>query len=172
MFAVVDDISPGYEIWNVSIDMPDGYLPLCRLKMFQPFEGGQEVDTKALQAIKIADATKLRGQYTDAIVAIGNPVIRKQWIEQLLEIGYELPLIRHPHSIVMPSAKVEKGCIIEAQAVINSNAKVGTSCFICAGAVVNHNAIVEDYCQIDCNAVITAASRVSKELRIPCGQVY
>jgi len=129
-------------------------------------------DANPLAIGKIADATKLRGQYTDAIVAIGNPVIRKQWIEQLLEIGYELPLIRHPHSIVMPSAKVEKGCIIEAQAVINSNAKVGTSCFICAGAVVNHNAIVEDYCQIDCNAVITAASRVSKELRIPCGQVY
>lgn len=58
IFAVVDDISPGYAIWNVSIDMPDGYLLLCRLKMIQPFEGGQEVDTVALQAIKIADAKK------------------------------------------------------------------------------------------------------------------
>lgn len=35
--------------------MADGYLPLCRLKMIQPFDGVREVETDTLKAIRIED---------------------------------------------------------------------------------------------------------------------
>lgn len=129
-------------------------------------------DNSPLAIGKTADAEKLRPHYAAAFVAMGNPVLRRQWIEQLKSWGYELPVLQHPHATVMPSASVGKGSIVEAQAVINSNAQIGIACLICAGAVINHNAVVEDYCQIDCHATVSARTHVPANSKIPCGEVF
>lgn len=36
--------------------MLDGYLPLCKLKDIQPFEGAREIEVDTLKAIKIDEA--------------------------------------------------------------------------------------------------------------------
>ena len=36
--------------------MPDGYLPLCKLKPIQPFEGAKCIETESLRAIKMDGA--------------------------------------------------------------------------------------------------------------------
>ena len=43
---------PAYRIWNIGSNMVDGYLPLCRLKQKQPFEGGMEIEPDTLHAIR------------------------------------------------------------------------------------------------------------------------
>ena len=56
-FEIVDFVPLGYEVWNIgSQNMPYGYLPLCRLKMVQPFDGGRDIETGTLKAIKIEGA--------------------------------------------------------------------------------------------------------------------
>ena len=55
-FELVDFVPLGYEIWNIGSHMVDGYLPLCRLKAVQPFEGGREIETDTLKAIKCEGA--------------------------------------------------------------------------------------------------------------------
>lgn len=56
VFELVDFIPLGYEIWNIGEHMPDGYLPLCRLKAVQPFPGGREIEPNTLKAIKLDGA--------------------------------------------------------------------------------------------------------------------
>lgn len=129
-------------------------------------------DNSPLAIGKMVDAERLHSSYAAAFVALGNPALRKHWIEQLEDWGYELPILQHPQATVMPSAIVGKGSIVEAQAVINSNAQVGIACLVCAGAVINHNTIVEDYCQIDCHATVSARSHVPANSQIPCGEVF
>lgn len=129
-------------------------------------------DLNPQAAGKMADAETLCGAYTDAFVAMGNPALREIWVDKLEAMGYRLPVLRHPQSVVMPSAKVAEGCIIEAMTVINSYAEIEKGCLICAGAVVNHNAVISPYCQIDCNATVTARSTVPKGYKVPCGQIY
>lgn len=64
IFEIVDKITLGYEIWNIGNNMPEGYLPICRLKGLQPFEGGREIDVNSLRAIKTEHAqTILSGIY-------------------------------------------------------------------------------------------------------------
>lgn len=53
-FQLVDTVPKGYLVW--SIDMKDGYLPLCKLLSIQPFEGACCVDTSCLKAIKMKGA--------------------------------------------------------------------------------------------------------------------
>ena len=55
-FELVEGYILGYRIWNIGTHMPEGYLPLCRLKDVQPFEGAAEVDTETLKAIKTEGA--------------------------------------------------------------------------------------------------------------------
>ena len=56
IFEVLDIVPLGYKIWNIGRNMPDGYLPFCRLKAVQPFEGAQCVETDTLKAVRTEGA--------------------------------------------------------------------------------------------------------------------
>ena len=56
IFELVGFVPRGYQIWNIGENMLDGYLPLCRLKARQPFDGAREIETDTLKAIKIDGA--------------------------------------------------------------------------------------------------------------------
>lgn len=56
VFEVVDKVPHGYMIWHIGSNMVDGYLPLCRLKAVQPFEGGRSIEPDTLKAIKLDGA--------------------------------------------------------------------------------------------------------------------
>lgn len=51
-FQLVDHIFRPYFIWNIGKNMPDGYLPLCRLKQVQPWEHAMEIETDSLLALR------------------------------------------------------------------------------------------------------------------------
>lgn len=65
VFEVVESVPVGYKIWNIGKNMIDGYLPLCKLKEQQPFEGGRSIEVDTLKAIKIDGAQTI-------LVAIGG----------------------------------------------------------------------------------------------------
>lgn len=52
VFEIVETVPLGYSIWNIGSNMPDGYLPFCRLKREQPFDGGQCIEEDTLKAVK------------------------------------------------------------------------------------------------------------------------
>lgn len=56
-FEIVDRVPLGYHVWNIGENMPDGYLPLCRLCASQPFEGATAIDPSTLKAIR-SDGSK------------------------------------------------------------------------------------------------------------------
>lgn len=50
-FQIVDKVPLGFQIWNIGRNMPDGYLPFCRLAFRQPFDGAREVEVETLKAL-------------------------------------------------------------------------------------------------------------------------
>lgn len=52
IFEVVKVAPLGYEIWNIGKHAPEGYVPFCRLKAVQPFDGCREIETDTLRAVK------------------------------------------------------------------------------------------------------------------------
>lgn len=121
---------------------------------------------------RTGESTRFFGTYTEAFVAIGNSAVRLGCIRRLAAEGFALPVLRHPAAVVMPSAQLGDGCIVEPMAVVSANTVVETGCLICAGAVVNHNAHVEPGCQIDCNATVPSNSTVPAGTKLCCGQVF
>ena len=121
---------------------------------------------------KLEDLQRVLSDYPYAVVAIGNPQVRKQWTQRLLETGFEVPAMISPHAFVGRTATVQSGAIVEPMAVVHENASVGTGCLISAGAVVNHNATVSDYCHVDSNAVVARGAFVPSGVKVPSGTVF
>lgn len=121
---------------------------------------------------KLSDIESYQKLYDMAIVAIGNPEIRLNYLDLLEAYGYTIPVLISPFAYVSPTAKIQKGSIIEPMAVIHNNTDIGKGCIICAGAVVNHNATIKSGCQIDCNATVPAQASLPQNTKLESGCVY
>ncbi len=115
---------------------------------------------------KLADIDT--AQYTAAVVAIGNPVVREKWLQRI----EKLATLVHPRAFISPSAVIGKGSIIEAGAVLSMGATIGKGTIVMANAVVGHNATVGDSCQLKYNCTVSENSTVPNHTKVDCNVVY
>lgn len=128
-------------------------------------------DRSPLAVGKLGDAVSFAGEYSCAVVAIGNPDVRLALLEHLAA-QFALPVIASPAAFVSPSARLSPGVIVEPMAVVQANSSVALGAIIGSGAVVRHNAEVGEVCQIDCNAVVMSGSAVSPKTKVQACTVY
>lgn len=112
------------------------------------------------------------GIYEMAIVAIGDPDVRLDYICKLGRAGFKIATLVSPRAYVAPSATVMCGSIIEPMAVVNANAMVESGVIVCAGAIINHNAVVSEGCLLQCGSVVTSAAHIPHKTRIDYNDVY
>ena len=93
-------------------------------------------------------------QYTHAIVAVGNNELRLKLTEELLEVGYQVPILIHPNAIVSPFSTVEAGTIVMPQAVINVSAHIGKGCIVNTGVIIEHDCQVGNGVHLSPGAVL------------------
>lgn len=65
-----------HSVWNIGDNAPEGYLPFCRLKFMQPFEGGREIDSDTLKAMKCDGAREIlaaTGLGAETSAEVNNP---------------------------------------------------------------------------------------------------
>lgn len=130
------------------------------------------LDDNSEKAIgRVENLRDFSGEFTHCIVAIGNAVIRKAFLEKAQAEGFSTEPLISPKAFCSPSARLGDGTIIEPMAVVNANAALGKGCIVSAGGVVNHNAILGDFSQVDCNATVSARAVVEENKKIPCGEV-
>ena len=120
---------------------------------------------------KFDDAERLSADYSYAIVAIGNPKIRRNLTKKLEEYGYTVPILVSPRAYVSPSAQLAKGCIVEPLAGIHANAVISAGTIVSMGAVVNHNSMVMNYCHINCGAIIMSGAVVESGTKLDAGRI-
>ncbi|MBQ0083328.1 MAG: hypothetical protein KBS52_00980 [Clostridiales bacterium] len=119
---------------------------------------------------KLSDYEKFKENYQYAVVAIGNPTVRKRWSEKLIDAGYEIPCMISKYAFVSNVASLGTGIVVEPNATVLANAKIGDGTIVCSGAVINHNATVGEYCQIDCNATVMGGAEISNIAKVEAGK--
>lgn len=92
---------------------------------------------------------ELHGEYTAAIVAVGDEMTRRTWFAKLAEAGYVVPTLVHPSAIVSPRAVLEPGCVICARAAISPGARIGMGCIISAGVAVARDEVLADWTHME-----------------------
>ncbi len=123
-------------------------------------------DNSELAVGKISEIENVK--YDVGFVAIGNPDIRKLLSHKLKSMA----TLIHPKAIIMSSAKIGSGSIIEAGAVVCSNAEIGNGNIIMSNAVVGHDAKVGDFCQLKYNCAVHERAVVQNCTKVECNAVY
>jgi len=119
-------------------------------------------DSKISIVGKFKDLPKLRKDFSDAVVAIGDNKQRARLIAQCQDLGFSLPVIIHHHSWVSKSAKIGLGSVVFAGVVINASAQIGVGSIVNTAAIIEHDCIIEDYVHISPNAALAGAVKVGE----------
>lgn len=119
------------------------------------------------------DIDELALQYSNIIVAIGNPEVRLSLLNRIKEeTPYRIVSLVSPKAYVSPSAQIMSGCIIEPMAVVHTGCVICPGCIISAGAIVNHATMCCDGVHVDCNATVDGYCLVPAGTKICSGEVY
>lgn len=129
-------------------------------------------DFNPLAIGRFDDMEKLKSEYKNAVVALGNADLREGLMGKLKLAGYNLPAIVSPKAYVSKSAKIGYNTIIEPFAIVNTKCEIGNGTFICAGAIVNHNAKIGENCTLQCGSVVPANSNVATKTTLDYNKVY
>jgi sugar O-acyltransferase (sialic acid O-acetyltransferase NeuD family) len=105
-------------------------------------------------------AEQLLPDYPDAAVAIGNADIRLELLDRLEQLGFRLPVIKHPRATVSPHARIQAGSVIFAQGVINPDAELGRGCIVNTAATVDHD------CRLGAGVHVAPGAHVGGGVRI------
>lgn len=119
------------------------------------------------------DIDELAIEYSNIIVAIGNPEVRLSMLARVkAETPYRIVSLVSPKAYVSPSAQIMCGCIVEPMAVVHTGCVISTGCIISAGAVINHASMCCDGVHVDCNATVDGYCLVPAGTKICSGEVY
>ncbi len=138
-----------------------------------------------------ADLARLRaegiGAAVNAVGGIGNPDVRWQVFERLIEAGFDQPALVHPRAFVEPSVSLDHAVQVLAGAYISSDSSVGFGTLLNAGAILSHDnhlgrcvnfspgaacggcVTVGDFTQVGMCATINAGVTVGRRVRIGNG---
>ena len=140
----------------------------------QFLDDGKDIGTEVLGhkvVGKISECHLHSRNYTDAIVALGNNEVRLELTKKLEELGYHIPILIHPSSVVSQYTNIKEGTVIMPQAVINADASIGKACIINTGAVIEHDCEVGDGSHIAYRAVLGGGAKVGDKVLVDIGEI-
>lgn len=89
-------------------------------------------------------ASKFVGEYTHAVVGIGNNTLRLKLIDQLKAQGFQIPTVVHPQAVVSDHVSLGEGSVVFAGAVVNIGSQIGSGCIVNTSASVDHDCRLAD----------------------------
>ncbi|MBQ7830731.1 MAG: acetyltransferase, partial [Clostridia bacterium] len=105
-------------------------------------DDGEAKESMGLPVVgKVAEMDKYAKQ-ADMFVAIGNSKARGEFIERLLAMGANVPVLVHPSAIIGACVEVGAGTAIMAGAVINPCSKLGKGVILNTCSSVDHDCII------------------------------
>tara|TARA_B100000579_G_scaffold352723_1_gene307210 strand:+ start:30880 stop:31521 length:642 start_codon:yes stop_codon:yes gene_type:complete len=87
---------------------------------------------------------KLKLEYQEAIVAIGDSGMRVLKTKELIKEGFKVPILKHPTSSISPNSSIERGCVFMANSSIQAGCEIGLSCIINTSASFDHFGVMEE----------------------------
>lgn len=93
---------------------------------------------------------------------LGKGQIREQLYDKLMQIGYNMPIIKDPSAIISETASIGEGTFIGKGAIVNAEARIGKNVIINTKALVEHECIIDDFAHIAVGAVLCGQVHVGK----------
>jgi sugar O-acyltransferase (sialic acid O-acetyltransferase NeuD family) len=104
-----------------------------------------------------------------AVIASGEPFVRKALLEKLDEAEISLATLIDPSAVVSESATIRGGCIISPFCFVSSTATVGRNVAVVVASTIGHDAIIGDNCVVSGQVNIAAGCVVGSEAYVGMG---
>jgi sugar O-acyltransferase (sialic acid O-acetyltransferase NeuD family) len=111
---------------------------------------------------KLKDYINMKEKYEYAFVAIGKNPLRLEWIEKLEKVGFIIPNIIHPQSVISRLSSIGLGSVIMAGAVVNTCAVIGKGCILNTFCSVDYDCILDEGVHISPGAHLGGTAKVGK----------
>jgi sugar O-acyltransferase (sialic acid O-acetyltransferase NeuD family) len=121
-----------------------------------------------------SDLSELAKTYQYALITIGQiqtDAHRIRLYQHAIQLGFQLPIIIAPTSLVSRHATIGEGSIVLHGAIVNAGASVGKNCIINTRALIEHDATVEDHCHISTGSILNGDVTVGAGSFIGSGSV-
>ena len=82
------------------------------------------------------------------VIAIGEGVQRTDYYKKVKRLGYLMPSLVHPSSIISKHAKIGESVLINAGVIINAEAVIGDNTIINTGAIIDHEVIIGNHSHV------------------------
>lgn len=93
---------------------------------------------------------------------LGKGNTREKLFCVLKQIGFHLPVIADPSSIISKNATIGEGTFIGKGAVINSEAIIGKMCIINTKSLIEHECVIDDFSHVAVGAVLCGQVKIGK----------
>lgn len=110
--------------------------------------------------------------FTDAIVVLGlDTKKRRNKIQELISIGFNIPNIIDISAIVSNDVVLSQGLFVGKNAIINAGTKIGKSVIVNTGSIIEHDCIIEDFVDIAPGSVICGGCTIGTGSQIGSGTI-
>lgn len=97
--------------------------------------------------------------FSNCIIAIGNPKVRKKVFNKIQEYSFNYPVISDL-SMVSKSSNIKSGTIIYPNVVIMNNCKIGNFTLLNSGVTLGHEVTIGDFCNINPGANLAGRIKI------------
>lgn len=102
------------------------------------------------------------------IPALGNPTIRKKYVEALLSKGANFGTIVHPSAYVGTNVNIGNGCIVMQKSILTAGLKVGDFVNIGVVTTLSHGNLVGDFSQFAGYCCVTGEVKIGEFVESGC----
>ena len=106
-----------------------------------------------------------------AVIAAGDPRLRKRLAALLRELGFELANAIHPHAFLAPEVQLGHGIIVLPGAVLADNPAIGDNTFVGQAATIAHDSVIGRDCLIGGRAAIGGEVSIGEATLVGWGAV-
>jgi sugar O-acyltransferase (sialic acid O-acetyltransferase NeuD family) len=104
-----------------------------------------------------------------AVVAIGSNDRRQRIGQELIAMGFALPVVVHPTAFISPSATIAQGAVVMARAVVGTMAIIGELAIINTGAIVEHDNRIGQFVHVCPGVVLAGGVRIGDRALLGVG---
>lgn len=115
----------------------------------------------------IGGCSRVKSISGDVVVAIGNPVIRRN-IQESLE-QERLATLIHPKAFIAEDVVIGRGTVVMAGTVINPGSTIGRGCIVNTCASVDHDCRLGNYVHIAVGAHVAGSVEIGEDTWIGAG---
>lgn len=120
----------------------------------------RDLDDGEIWLGRIKEASTQLPSETSFVVAIGDPLVRRDIVQLLESHGHVAGTLVHPRASIGARVNIGAGSIIGAHATLTTDIRVGKHVIVNINTTIGHDCVIDDFVTISPLCAISGAARV------------